>query len=128
MLFKPWHIPQIRAGRKTATRRLWARPRVKVGSVYPCRTHLYQPAAEVDLRVMVDMVFQQRLGDMSDADAEEEGGWCDEAGAFHPYTRATFEAAWPANTGKEWDGELTPYVVIFSKYVEPQKSLLYFEK
>ena len=43
-----------------------------------------------------------------------------------PYTRATFEAAWPANTGKEWDDDMKPYVVIFKKYVEPQKSLLDF--
>ncbi len=36
LLFRPEHVPMILSGQKTQTRRLWARPRVREGSIHKC--------------------------------------------------------------------------------------------
>ena len=46
MLFKPYLVTEILAGRKTATRRDWKRPHAKVGGTYPVQAKMYQPRIE----------------------------------------------------------------------------------
>ena len=41
LLFKPEHIGLIHSGRKTQTRRLWKKPRAKVGVVHKAKTALF---------------------------------------------------------------------------------------
>ena len=73
LLFKPEHIPLILSGRKTQTRRLWPHgPRVKVGDAYQCRTKMLDKSSTF-ARVKVLRVWQERLNDISGADANAEG-------------------------------------------------------
>ena len=66
IVFQPEHVAPILAGRKTQTRRLWARCRVRVGGVHACVTRRFgAPFA----RVRILAVRQEPLGAMSDDDA-----------------------------------------------------------
>ena len=70
ILFKPEHVPLILSGKKTQTRRLWKKPRVKVGGVYQARTELFgKPFA----LIRVVRLEQRLLGDMTEEDAHAEG-------------------------------------------------------
>ncbi|MBI4218840.1 MAG: ASCH domain-containing protein [Chloroflexi bacterium] len=70
LLFKPWNVENVLSGRKTQTRRLWKRSRVKEGSRQKCVTRLFgEPFATV--RVL--RVWQEPLGAISEADARAEG-------------------------------------------------------
>lgn len=75
MLFQEEHIPLIRAGEKTVTRREWANsyPGPNVGSVVGATTELFVPDEEVDCYIRVTDRYRQHLGDMTDADARAEG-------------------------------------------------------
>ena len=73
LLFKAEHVPMILSGRKTQTRRLWPKgKRVNVGSVQQARTRMLD-ASSTFARLHVKRVWQERLGDISDADAQAEG-------------------------------------------------------
>ncbi len=72
ILFKQEHVGLILEGSKTQTRRLWKRPRARVGSVHQCRTSYF---AEPFARIRILNVQQQHLGDITDADALAEGGY-----------------------------------------------------
>lgn len=70
MLFTGHSKSLILAGKKTQTRRVWDRPRVRIGGVYQCRTELFgKPFAHIKV-LAVDQV---RLGDISEEDARAEG-------------------------------------------------------
>jgi ASCH domain-containing protein len=70
IVFQPEHVALILDGQKTQTRRLWARCRVRVGSVHACVARRFgAPFA----RVRVLSVRQEPLGAMSDDDAQRCG-------------------------------------------------------
>ena len=104
MIFKRYHIAMIRDGSKIHTRRLWQKPRVKVGNTYCARVNYHQPRRECPLFVVQDL-YQQRLGDMTEEDAWKEGR----------YTLAQFKGVWKEINGT-WDDNQVPWVIVI-KYV-----------
>ena len=71
ILFKLFHVEPILSGRKIQTRRLWAKARVKVGSVHWAQTSFRSSSRFA--RVEVTGLRRERLGDILQADAEREG-------------------------------------------------------
>jgi len=70
ILFKPEYVPLILSGKKTQTRRLWKRPRVKKGCIYQARTELFgKPFA----LIKVKRLWRQRIWDMTEEEARAEG-------------------------------------------------------
>jgi hypothetical protein len=69
LLFKKPMIPQIHAGTKTATRRP-SRPMLKEGGRYRLKTKLFKAHPD---SIQVDRLYQQPLGEMTEADAQMEG-------------------------------------------------------
>lgn len=99
MLFKPRHIPLIREGRKTATRRDWAENynRPIEGSVHIAATEMFTSEDEADCYIRIERVYQEPLGAMTEDDARKEGG----------YTLADFREAW-----REINGDYDPEQVV----------------
>ena len=102
MLFKLEHIKMIEMGMKNATRRIWKKPHVKAGGVYPVQVRMFQPKADCSF-IKVNAVYQQRLGDMTEADAKKEGG----------YTLEEFKKDFETVTKSTWDDDLIVWVVEF---------------
>lgn len=102
ILFKPEHIPMIRAGRKTQTRRNWDMPRVKVGAIHLIKTQMMSPQNHGSIKIL--NVHKEPLGSMSEADAQAEG-----------YdTLAEFVEVWERINGPgAWDPETWVYVIEF---------------
>ena len=100
ILFKPYHIFPILIGQKTQTRRTWEKPRVKIGSIQKAKTAMISKAYFAQLRILA--VYPQRLGDLTDQDAYEEGG----------YTLDGYKQAFQKIYGF-WDDGLIVYVVKF---------------
>ena len=71
MLFKAEHEPMILEGRKTATRRIWKKPMVKVGGIYKCKRLMFSKDYFAKIRVL--RLYQQKLRDMTEEDARKEG-------------------------------------------------------
>ncbi len=71
MLFKPEHVEPILVGTKTQTRRIWKKPRAKVGAIHLAKTKML--SKEFFARLEVLDVYQERLKDISDEDASAEG-------------------------------------------------------
>ncbi|MFQ5880149.1 MAG: ASCH domain-containing protein [Dehalococcoidia bacterium] len=82
LLFRPEHVEPILQGVKTETRRLWQRPRVRVGAVHRAKLRMLSPDHFALLRITG--LRQERLRQISDEDAGWEGG----------YTRETFLDKW----------------------------------
>lgn len=99
MLFKPEHIKMIEDGNKTATRRIWERWHIKVGGIYPAQVRMYQPKIECPL-IRVNNRYLQALGDMTEKDADKEGG----------YTLNQFIKRFEEITKRTWEPELVVYV------------------
>lgn len=99
ILFKPRHIPLIRNGAKTVTRRDWDEnyPRPNVGSVRAAVTEMFTPREECNCWIRILDVYQEPLGEMDQEDARKEGG----------YTLADFEQAW-----REINGDYDPDQVV----------------
>ena len=72
LLFKPEHIPLIRDGSKTQTRRRWKQCRVKVGSVHQVRVDFRKGGRPV-ARVRILRTWKERLADISEEDSRAEG-------------------------------------------------------
>ncbi len=72
ILFKAEHIPLILDGRKTQTRRT-GKKRWTVGSVYQAKTGF--KAEDVFAKLLIIGVRKERLGAITEADAQAEG--CD---------------------------------------------------
>lgn len=104
MLFKPRHIPLIREGTKTATRRDWAEGyyRPSPGDVRMAVTEMFTPDEACDCYIRVTDHYREPLGALDEADARKEGG----------YTVADFREAWVDINGA-WDPEMTVDVVEF---------------
>jgi hypothetical protein len=71
-LFTEHHIELIRLGQKTQTRRVGKTWRAKVGSIHQCRTTLFGPAL---CHIIIRRRWEERLGDISEKDAWDEGGY-----------------------------------------------------
>jgi len=71
MLFKQEHKQMILDGRKTATRRAWKKPMVKVGGIYKCKLQML--SKKYFAKIQVTKLYKQCLGDMTKKDANKEG-------------------------------------------------------
>ena len=69
LLFKREYVPRITDGSKTATRRP-SRPMIRVGGTYRVRVDFFSYLPE---RIRVRRIYRQRLGDMTEDDAQREG-------------------------------------------------------
>lgn len=96
MLFKDYHLPQIRSGSKTVTRREWAENynRPRVGSVQIASDEMFTSDADADCYIRVLDVYDQPLGDMTDADARAEGDYDDLAEFRAGYEQVYGDGAW----------------------------------
>lgn len=102
LLFMDEHIPKIRSGEKTATRRLWDEDynRPNEGTIQMAITELLTPEAECDCFIRIEEVYRQPLGEMEAADFEIEGG----------YSREEFEQLWRHLNGAWDDGQVVDVV------------------
>lgn len=107
MLFQPDHIVKIENGKKTVTRRLWKRWHVKIGGTYPAQKYMYQPRAECPLIHCEDR-YLQPLGDMTEEDADKEGG----------YTLEEYRNLWEEINGVPFLNRQVVYVIEF-QYAGP---------
>jgi len=117
MLFKDYHIPMIRSGSKTATRREWSddyHP-PKAGSVVAATTKLFVPDEKAGCYIKIQAVYDQPLGDMDDADARMEGDYEDLEEFRDAYEDVYGDGA--------WDPEKVVTVVEF-QYVGKERPLL----
>lgn len=106
LLFKPPHIPLIRDGKKTATRRDWAEnyPRPKPGSIRMAVTEMFTSDEECDCYIRVTDVYEEPLGELDQEDARKEGG----------YGIDDFREAWEQINGEgSWDPDMVVDVVEF---------------
>jgi len=71
MLFRPEHKDMILSGKKTATRRNWKRPMVKVGGIYKAKLKML--SKDYFAKIKVTKLFKQELIDMSFDDVRKEG-------------------------------------------------------
>ena len=80
--FQPYHIDMILEGKKTATRRLWKKPRAKIGTVHQIKEGTwFNPSRG---QILIKQVYKQKLLDISEKEAQEEGG----------YTKQEFLTKW----------------------------------
>jgi len=105
MLFKDRHIPLIRNGTKTATRRDWAENYAgpNVGSVVAATTELFVPDDEADCYIRITDRYEEPLGAIDTEDARKEGG----------YSVGDFREAWTEING-DWNPEQVIDVVEFT--------------
>ena len=101
LLFRKCHKSTILADAKTATRRNWESRRARPGAVHRCQLKLF---GEPFAHVLIDDVYQQRLGEMTEDDARREGR----------YTLAEFRTLWEEMNGS-WDPDLEVWVVEFRR-------------
>lgn len=99
MLFQPNHITAIRAGEKTATRRDWSGKQVVEGGVYIASPEMFTSEDEADCYIRVTRYAEEPLQEMTEADAEKEGG----------YTLSEFKEKWEDING---DGSWNPDKVV----------------
>lgn len=100
ILFTPNHVEMIKAGEKTQTRRIWKRPRAKVGAVHLVKTELFSKEHHCKIRILD--VRLEPLGAVSEEDARAEGG----------YTVAEYIEVWREING-DFDPDQLVYVVDF---------------
>lgn len=70
-LFQKEHVAPILEGTKTQTRRAWKKQRALPGKTHLAKTKML--SKEYFARLLVNKVYQQRLGDISEEDAKAEG-------------------------------------------------------
>jgi len=100
MLFKEVHKEMILNGTKTATRRVWKKPMVKIGNTYKCKTQML--SKEFFAVIRVKSLYQQGLYFMTDKDAKKEGY----------KNMEEFVKIWEEING-EWNSNLKVWVVEF---------------
>jgi hypothetical protein len=107
MLFKEYHIDQIRSGEKTVTRREWAENYhgPNEGTVVAAKTEMLKPDAECDCFIRITEKREERLGDITDASARREGDYDDVDEFSEGYEAVYGDGA--------WDEEKTVTVVAF---------------
>lgn len=96
MLFKPYHIPQIRSGSKTVTRREWKTEYngPLPGRIHPATTELFVPKEACDCWIRVTDRYEQPLGDIDDEDAQREGDYGSREEFIEGYEAVYGEGAW----------------------------------
>lgn len=96
MLFKDYHMPMIRNGSKTVTRREWSENYhgPSVGSVVAATTELFVTDEEADCYIQILERYRQPLGEMGDGDAQDEGDYADLAEFREGYEQVYGEGAW----------------------------------
>lgn len=94
MLFKDYHLPMIRSGSKTVTRREWDDRRVIPGNTYIASTELFTSHEEADCYIRVDDVYEQPLGEVTDESARAEGDYDDLEDFREGYAKVYGEDAW----------------------------------
>ncbi|PSP80146.1 ASCH domain-containing protein [Halobacteriales archaeon QS_1_68_20] len=96
MLFKEYHIPLIRSGSKTVTRREWDEnySGPNVGTVVAATTALFTSDEEADCYIRVLDTYEESLGEMTDEDAQKEGDYEDLEDFREGYERVYGEGAW----------------------------------
>lgn len=122
MLFKDYHIPMIRSGSKTVTRREWSENYnhpVK-GSVQIAqynrddldKSPMFMTNEEADCYIRILDVYRQPLGEMTDEDAQAEGDYETLDEFLEGYEKVYGEGS--------WDPEKTVWVVEF-EYVGKER-------
>jgi len=71
-LFQKNHVKQIMLGTKTQTRRNHKKWRANVGAIHQVRTELF---GKPHCHIKITSRWEERLGDIDDADAHAEGGY-----------------------------------------------------
>lgn len=96
MLFKDYHIPMIRSGSKTETRREWADGygRPNEGSVHIASTEMFCSDEEADCYIRILDVYDQPLGEMSNEAAQSEGDYEDLEDFRAGYEKVYGEGSW----------------------------------
>jgi uncharacterized protein YhfF len=96
MLFKDYHIPMIRSGSKTVTRREWAENygRPNVGSVQIASDEMFTSDEDADCYIRILDVYDQPLGEMTDEDAQQEGDYQTMQEFREGYAKVYGEDAW----------------------------------
>lgn len=103
MLFSDEHIQLLLDGEKTETRRRWDESQVIEGNSYRATTDLFTPRTDAPAYITVESVYKEQLHEITDDDAEAEGG----------YTVEEFRQLWKEMHG-EWNPEETIWVVEFT--------------
>jgi len=104
ILFRQEHVEPILAGTKTQTRRTWAKPRARVGSIHLAKTRML--STEFFARLEILAVYRERLGDISEEDAIAEG-YPSRAEYFQAFARINRQ-----RVGDDFDEQMV-YVVRF---------------
>ncbi|MCJ2513450.1 MAG: ASCH domain-containing protein [Candidatus Thermoplasmatota archaeon] len=104
MLFKDYHIEMIISGSKIETRRIWTKPHVKIGGIYPIQTKMFQKKNECKL-IKVNYIFKQKLKDVTNDQADKEG-----------YSNLNeFKKAFK-NITNSWNGDQEVYAIGFEYF------------
>lgn len=75
MLFSEKHIKQIIRGEKTQTRRRRDNKGVKVGNSYRACESIFTSRKDSPAYIVVTDVYKEKLGNLSEEDADKEGGY-----------------------------------------------------
>lgn len=96
MLFKPYHLPMIRSGSKTVTRREWSPNynRPKVGTIHAATTELFVSDEDADCYIRILDVTDEPLGAVTDEDARREGDYEDRDDFIDGYERVYGPDSW----------------------------------
>ena len=105
LLFKEYHVDLIIQGIKTATRRNH-KYRRRPGRVIRLKKSY---TLWWDTWIVIDKAYRQKLGDMTEEDAQKEGG----------YTLAEFKKVWESINGK-WDPDEEVWVYEFHTIPKPK--------
>ncbi len=108
MLFKPEHKEMILNGTKTATRRDWKKPMVKVGGIYKAKLKML--SEDYFAKIKVTKLYQECLYNMTQEDARKEG-YLD---------LDSFKMVWK-KINKGFDKFEKVYVIEFEKVEEKKK-------
>ena len=73
ILFKPESKEKILAGTKWQTRKLWSKPRAKVGSEHLIYLRPPMTGEKPFARILIQRVWQQALGEITAEEARAEG-------------------------------------------------------
>ena len=73
LLFRPHHIPMIRDGRKTESRRMWEKARVSEGSYQQVKKLIF--TKEHFGYIQIRKLYRQHLLDITEESAQREGGY-----------------------------------------------------
>jgi hypothetical protein len=100
ILFKEWHIQPILRGHKTQTRRVWDKPRARVGAVHLAKTQML--STDYFAKLLITGIRKEKLCQITPEDSMKEGG----------YSVPEFIDIWKQINDK-WDPDLEVTVIDF---------------